>query len=392
MAESAWNPPPQVTQILEQQRLQARTNAVRAFRHRQSDAAVSFAQQGLANSGALDSEIAQTARDLLADFSVGTGRDALSLLEQVDQLSLPAAREWLLADTRAAAEALQRSLAVELGRRLSPALEEDFRQAIGSALSQVALELDRKRLSHQSGVPSPVPREINERDEFKIKRWEELLALVKLGYEQAIRRWDTVEEKTTKYATLLGVIVAAAAVSFSDVAQLVQRPHNWLTVLFLAAYLCLALTAVAAFVCFLRALKQQTIDEPPLGRTLLEHVAANNYVDVLYSMSVSFVVTTEQVNGIVATKARDALWGYRFLRVALVFAILSTVAYLAVKTREEMTRPSTVPVSPAPAATPSDTSPNPAVTAPPAQSFQRGIESGPGAQRPSSAPAEHRED
>ncbi len=40
--------------------------------------------------------------------------------------------------------------------------------------------------------------EFDRPDNYKIKRWEEPLTLVKLRHEQAHQRWRAVEEKTMK--------------------------------------------------------------------------------------------------------------------------------------------------------------------------------------------------
>jgi hypothetical protein len=235
----------------------------------------------------------------------------------------------------------------------------------------------------------PAPLEIEEDPEYKIKRWEELLALVKLGNDQARERWDAIEEKTMKYATLLGVIVAAGAIGgFGEVARVLGHRRDWLDGVFLFAYGSVGVVAVAAFICFVWALRLQTITEPPLGRSLLGHVASHNYVDVLYSMSVRFVETTEQLNDGSARKTRWAAWGYRGVLAVLVCAIISTVAYVAIKTRDEVRQnpPTTNQSHPsARPAEPSPTSPNPNVSAPAGQTFQKGIEGGT-APRPTTPP------
>ena len=209
---------------------------------------------------------------------------------------------------------------------------------------------------------------------------------MKLGHEEAHDRWDAVEEKTMKYLTLLGVIVAAAAFGGVDeVARALAQRRNWLDWMFVLASGGVGVFAVGAFVCFVRALRLQTIMEPPLGRDLVSHVATHNYVDVLYSMSVRFVDITEQLDASTAKKARSAVWGYRGLVAVLICAIISTVAYMAIKTGDEMrSKPTptnqpgsqqTTPSGPsAPPARPSSTSPNPSVSAPAGQTFTKGIE------------------
>jgi len=234
-------------------------------------------------------------------------------------------------------------------------------------------------------VAPPVPLEIEEPDEYKIKRWEELLALVKLGHENAHERWVAIEQKAMNYLTLLGIVVAAAALSgIDEVARLLIHRRDWLDLLFIVASVGVVGFASGAFGCFAWSLRMQTIMEPPLGRDLLGHVATHNYVDVLYSMSVRFVEATEQLAAGTARKTRAAAWGYRGLLVVLLCAIIGTVVSVAIKTREQMSQkptsvsqsesPQVTPgVTPAPAR-PSPTSPDPTVSAPASQTFTKGIE------------------
>ena len=86
-------------------------------------------------------------------------------------------------------------------------------------------------------VYPPAPLEIAEDDELKIKRWEQLLELVKLGHDQAHQRWDAIEAKMMNYLTLLGVVVAAAALGgVGEVAGVYRQRQNWLDWVFLLAY------------------------------------------------------------------------------------------------------------------------------------------------------------
>lgn len=382
-----WTPSETVQRLASLKEGQVVTDLQRTFREGVADIHTKSVAGGVGPaSGGNQKAVADLAERLLSNAGVELGSTLLELTSTDGHLPT-GGDDWVLnrvdQTLDSAVAAFENIYPLPGGGTPHRAFVERLHRARASTRTSVELAVGKRRLKQETGaLPVPVPLEVVEPDDLKVKRWEELLALVKLGHEHAQSRWESVEEKTTKYATLLGVVLAASAVGFGEVAQIVGTQRDWLHTLFVASYGAVAVFGVLAFVCLLLALRVQSVLYPPLNRQLLGHVASHNYVDVLYSMSIRFVESTENLNQGHETKSRWAARGFYGLQVVLVCAIISSAAYVALKARDEMTKNSassqgtpTIAVAPVPAK-PSPSSPNPNVSAPAGETFKKGIEGG----------------
>ena len=213
-------------------------------------------------------------------------------------------------------------------------------------------------------------------NELELEKWKALYELTQTNLERATEQWKTLDEKAMNYSTLLGVVVAASALSLDSVTAIVGKPYSWI---FFVPYVALWISATAGFVCFVRALKLDVTETPAYGEDLIRHFDDHSYVDVLYSMSRRFseAATRQRLGS--ARKVTLASAGYKLVLAALGFAVLSSVSYFGVGI---IGKPmSDKAETPAPASTPDSTDkpqyiPDRTVSAPVNVPEKRGFEGG----------------
>jgi len=230
--------------------------------------------------------------------------------------------------------------------------------------------------------------DILEDRELTLKRYEELYALAKSEFVSEIQRFDAIEQKTTRYSTLLLVLLGIGSVGLDRFAQLTAGPHGLLSWAFLGFYMTAFLCAVTAQLLFLRALSVQFVPAPPAGQRLVQHFVTNRYIDAIFSLAMRYTAETSQLREILGRKARGAVIGYGFMLATLAFGVAGGLTYVSLRVEWMSMKPKqargTLPpdtqqpseVEPSVSRPRSDVEPNPEVEAPPFEEVQRGIEGG----------------
>jgi hypothetical protein len=217
-------------------------------------------------------------------------------------------------------------------------------------------------------------------NQLELEKWRALYDLTQANLARASDQWQTLDNKAMNYSTLLGVVVAAAALSLDSVVDSFGKPYGWV---FFIPYGLLWIAAPSAFICFVLALRLTSTQTPAYGPALLDHFRAHSYVDVLYSMSRRFSEATVRHRRGAERKVVLAARGYGLFLATLALAMISSVSYLALGIMEtrmadqpdaQTTTPAVVP-SPTPQPSPQFT-PNTAVIGPANVQEQRGFEGG----------------
>jgi hypothetical protein len=206
--------------------------------------------------------------------------------------------------------------------------------------------------------------------ELELQKWRTLYELTQANLARASDQWRMLDDKTMNYSTLLGVVVAVAALSLDSIIRLEGQPYSWV---FFLVYFLFWLAALLAFVHFVAALKIVDTETPAFGAELLDHFRANRYIDVLYSMSRRFSEATVRHRTQSEKKAVLAARGYTLFLITLTFGLVSSVVYIPLGVmRMRMADDQKAP----PAASAPKSTPNPAVIAPANVPEKKGIEGG----------------
>jgi hypothetical protein len=179
--------------------------------------------------------------------------------------------------------------------------------------------------------PPPIPAD---RDDLKIKKYEELYKLSKEAYTGEIQRFDAAEAKVGRYLSLIVVVLGTTSVGAAEFSRLFRATSSVIGNVFLIAYFFTVVLAVGAGSFFLRALAIQVVPLLPLGSEVIDHFDRNSYLDAVYSLSREFQRAAAQVRAETNEKFRLAATGYTLFVAAIVFGVISTVTFAAVKALE----------------------------------------------------------
>lgn len=165
--------------------------------------------------------------------------------------------------------------------------------------------------------------------EPSIKKYEELYKLSKEGLDEELSRFRRLDEKASRYFTVLSILLVALSLAGWFALDLFLPPSNILD------WLCLS-TAIPVFLCCLVALyfifsvlRTQPLTKFPVDNELLQFFNKHRYLDILYALTRGNINAVAENRAITDRKTRRLTWGYRFIVVLIIFLLVFALAIVA---------------------------------------------------------------
>jgi len=170
-----------------------------------------------------------------------------------------------------------------------------------------------------------------ERDEFTIKKFEELYALSKSELDREITRFSHVEEKATRHFSLLVVLLSFVAIGVPEYVAIVKSLNNLWRWLFLFVYPLLTMCVECSIFFYMRSIDFQWFGQMTLDDAMYEHFKGNRYVDVIFSLSKLNTELVKTNRAITEMKLDRANIAYRFAFGCLILVFVAIVLYVTIK-------------------------------------------------------------
>ena len=167
-----------------------------------------------------------------------------------------------------------------------------------------------------------------EPEENRLKKFEELYAYAKHRLDDERARFERIDNKVSRYFSVLTVFLGFFAVSMGRSVQVFERLESIQAWGFTIAYGLIGVLIFLSFISFYRALKLQDIKTVEMNEVLIEHYVKHRYVDVLFSVSNAMVGIIKSNRAIIDDKVDKAKFGYHCILWLIVVVPIALGLYL----------------------------------------------------------------
>jgi hypothetical protein len=192
-------------------------------------------------------------------------------------------------------------------------------------------------------LPSPCD---TERDEDRVKKYEELYRLAKEVVNRELDRAKRKDDQASRYFSVFSIVLGLTGTFGKSIIDRAVPPGDafqWVCVLSGALF---AVCMLAALLLALQALKAEPLHEISLTEELLTRFRFEPYLDALFALTRALAQAEERNRLLIDRKARKLELGHAFFVVALASLIVCVSAFAGqgwvVKTRAQA-RPAVTP-------------------------------------------------
>lgn len=183
-------------------------------------------------------------------------------------------------------------------------------------------------ISEKMPPPTKPAFVVDEPDDLKLKRFEELYRLTKEQCAAERERFEGVGINVARLIPLLGLVVALGTVGADRFLRVFQGLHSPLHWICACAYVCFWGAVAAAVTAFIAALSVRRIPVVRSGADMMRHFADNRYVDVLVSLAKRYDEAREGIEQQTDKKIKWMSTGWWFLLAAVLLGGVSIGTYV----------------------------------------------------------------
>lgn len=175
-----------------------------------------------------------------------------------------------------------------------------------------------------------MPSEL-ERDQFTIKKFEELYFLSKSELDKEVARFRHIEEKATRHFSLLVVLLSLVAVGLPEYVAIVKSRSSMWHWMFVFVYPLLTMCVGGSILFYMRSIAFGRRRNIILNDEMFQHFKNNRYIDVIYSLSKRNAEDLTANRQVTETKIDQAIIAFRFASACLVLVFLTISIYCLVR-------------------------------------------------------------
>lgn len=168
------------------------------------------------------------------------------------------------------------------------------------------------------------------------KKTTELYSLAKTAYENAERRFDDADVKTSRYMSVLFIVLGVLTVSVDRFRSIFEIESGWNFAFSLFATF-FYMSGITSLVYFILALRIQTVTTLKLDNSLADYMGKYTYNDAVYGLGQAFLRSADRFQKRTKEKLTLARRGFSFMAISLVLAVLAAVSYFFVEFPEDQT-------------------------------------------------------